>query len=75
VKRGQILQNENQSLTEMDGLEERFRFFAENVRDVMFIQDMNFRLIYVSPSVKSVFGSMVSKILMDSRTDVEISIS
>ena len=56
MKRGQILQNENQSLTEMDGLEERFRFFAENVRDVMFIQDMNFRLIYVSPSVKSVFG-------------------
>ena len=37
-------------------LEERFRFFAENVSDVLFIEDINFNLIYVSPSVRRVFG-------------------
>jgi len=36
--------------------EAHFRFITENMSDVAFIQDMNFRTTYVSPSVEMVLG-------------------
>jgi PAS domain S-box-containing protein len=36
--------------------EARFRFITENMSDVAFIQDMNFRTTYVSPSIEMVLG-------------------
>ncbi len=59
--KGGILKEKDPS-NYMEALEERFRFFAENVRDVLFIQDMNFNLMYVSPSVKNVFGYEVDEL-------------
>ncbi len=54
LREGFLKEKEESNYVEAMG--ERFRFFAENVRDVLFIQDMNFNLIYVSPSVRNVFG-------------------
>lgn len=42
---------------------EIFRFLAEHVRDVIFIQDMDLKVVFVSPSVKSVFGVSVEEAL------------
>lgn len=36
--------------------ERTFRLLAENMRDVIFVQDLSFRVTYVSPSVKQLFG-------------------
>jgi len=36
--------------------EAHFRFITENMHDVAFIQDMNFRTTYVSPSIEMVLG-------------------
>ncbi|MBF0430324.1 MAG: PAS domain S-box protein [Fibrobacteria bacterium] len=36
--------------------EEQYRLLAENMRDVVFVQDMNQSLIYISPSAEKLFG-------------------
>jgi len=36
--------------------ERKYRTLAENITDVIFVQDMNFSITYISPSVKSVIG-------------------
>ncbi|MBD3346783.1 MAG: PAS domain S-box protein [Chitinivibrionales bacterium] len=43
--------------------EEEYRLLAENMPDVLFIQDMNFNITYTSPSVEKVFGYSVEEIL------------
>ncbi len=50
-------------------VEERYRFLAENVRDVIFIQDMDLNIIYVSPSVTDLFGLTVDETLKVNLTD------
>jgi len=42
--------------------EERYHFLAENVRDVIFIQDMDLKITYVSPSVTEVIPTKVRKL-------------
>ncbi len=49
--------------------EEKYRFLAENVRDVIFIQDMNLHITYVSPSVTDLFGLTVEEALKINLTD------
>lgn len=46
-------------------MDETYRFLAENIRDVVFIQDMDLNLTYVSPSVTSLFGISVEEALQD----------
>ncbi|MCU0305971.1 MAG: PAS domain S-box protein [Thermoanaerobaculales bacterium] len=36
--------------------EQRYRFLADNMKDVLFFQDMELRITYVSPSVERLFG-------------------
>ena len=36
--------------------EEKFKFLAENMADIVWIMDMNFQLTYVSPSVEKLLG-------------------
>jgi len=36
--------------------EERYRLLAENVQDVIFVQDMDLKPVYISPSVSALFG-------------------
>jgi len=47
---------------ELERLEERYRLVEEHSRDVIFTEDMNFRITYVSPSVTSMFGYTVEEI-------------
>jgi PAS domain-containing protein len=35
---------------------EGFKFLAENIKDIIFIQDLNLNIIYISPSVEETFG-------------------
>ncbi|MBN2072657.1 MAG: PAS domain S-box protein [Actinobacteria bacterium] len=42
--------------------EAKYRFLAENVNDVIFIQDMNHRITYASPSAARLFGYRESDI-------------
>lgn len=46
-------------------LDKTYRFLAENIRDVVFIQDMDLNLTYVSPSVTSLFGISVEEALQE----------
>ncbi len=41
--------------------EEKFRLLAENLRDIVFIQDMNFKIIYSSPATEELFGYSVDE--------------
>ncbi|MFZ0451746.1 MAG: PAS domain S-box protein [Desulfatiglandaceae bacterium] len=50
-------------------VEERYRFLAENVRDVIFIQDMDLNITYVSPSVTALFGLTVEEALKENLAD------
>jgi PAS domain S-box-containing protein len=43
--------------------EQKYRLLAENVRDVLVVQDLNNKILYVSPSVKTVFGYDVDEAL------------
>ena len=43
--------------------EEKYRLIAENTSDVIFIQDMNLNITYVSPSVTPLFGYSVEEAL------------
>jgi PAS domain S-box-containing protein len=43
--------------------EQRYRFLADNMRDVLFFQDMELRVTYVSPSVEKLFGYTVDEAL------------
>ncbi len=40
--------------------EEKYRLLAENTSDVVWLSDLNFNLIYISPSVEKMFGWKVS---------------
>lgn len=50
--------------------EERYRLLAENVQDVIFIQDMDLRFLYISPSVTALFGYTPDEILRLNLKDV-----
>ncbi len=43
--------------------EKRYRFFAENVIDVIWTMDMNLRFTYISPSVEYLFGYSVEEMM------------
>ncbi|MCK4410912.1 diguanylate cyclase, partial [Candidatus Bipolaricaulota bacterium] len=43
--------------------EKKYRLLAENVTDVIFVQDMNFNMIYISPSVTPLSGYRVEEAL------------
>lgn len=43
--------------------EQKYRFLAENITDVVFIQDMNLNVTYVSPSVTQLFGYTIEEVL------------
>jgi len=49
--------------------EERYRLLAENVTDVIWSMDMNFRFMYISPSILSMYGYTVDEALDISITD------
>ncbi|MBW1721345.1 MAG: PAS domain S-box protein [Deltaproteobacteria bacterium] len=42
--------------------EKKYRFLAENVTDVLFLQDMDLDVTYVSPSVTSLFGYSLEEV-------------
>ncbi len=48
--------------------EEKYRFLAENIRDLIFVQDMDFKITFVSPSVTSLFGISVDEALNNDLT-------
>ncbi len=41
--------------------EERYRLLADNMRDVLFLQDLDFGIKYVSPSAERLFGHTVEE--------------
>ena len=43
--------------------EQKYRLLAENVRDVLVVQDLNNKILYVSPSVKAALGYEVDEVL------------
>ncbi len=43
--------------------EKKYRFLADNMRDMLFVQDMEFNFIYSSPSVENLFGYTQEEIL------------
>ncbi len=43
--------------------EEKYRLLAENMSDVVFIEDMEFNLQYISPSVSSLLGYSIDELL------------
>lgn len=49
--------------------EEKYRFLAENIRDLLFIQDMDFKVTFVTPSVESLFGITVEEALQSDLTN------
>lgn len=50
--------------------EQRYRLLADNMRDVLFLQDLDFRIVYVSPSVERVFGYTPAEMTALSATEV-----
>ena len=42
--------------------EEKYRILSQNMQDVLFIQDMDMRVMYASPSVEKVFGYTVDAV-------------
>lgn len=52
-----------QDHSEQAQAEEKYRFLAENIRDLIFVQDMDFKVTFVSPSVTSLFGISVDEAL------------
>jgi len=49
--------------------EEKYRLLAENVSDVIFVQDMNFNMTYISPSVTRLSGYSVEEALNQQMKD------
>jgi len=49
--------------------EKKYRLLAENVTDVIFVQDMNFNMTYVSPSVTPLSGYSVEEALNQKMKD------
>jgi diguanylate cyclase (GGDEF)-like protein/PAS domain S-box-containing protein len=43
-------------ITERKRIEEKYRFLAENMNDILWILDMNLRTIYVTPSIETLLG-------------------
>ncbi|MBW1717918.1 MAG: PAS domain-containing protein [Deltaproteobacteria bacterium] len=43
--------------------EEKYRLLAENMTDIIFVQDMNLNITYVSPSATPLFGYSVEEAL------------
>ena len=41
--------------------EKKYRLIVENVIDVIFVQDMNLNIIYVSPSATHLFGYSIEE--------------
>lgn len=52
-----------QACAEQMQTEEKYRFLAENIQDIIFIQDMDLNLTFVSPAVTSLFGATVEEVL------------
>jgi PAS domain S-box-containing protein len=50
--------------------EERYRLIAENVTDVIWVADMDFRFTYVSPSIERLRGYSVGEVLAQSLADM-----
>jgi two-component system cell cycle sensor histidine kinase/response regulator CckA len=60
--RGEIARD-MQEHSEQVQAEEKYRFLAENIRDVIFVQDMDLKVTFVSPSVTLLFGISVDEAL------------
>ncbi len=50
--------------------EEKYRLMAENTTDVLFVQDLNLNMVYVSPSVENISGYSVEEVLNMSMKDL-----
>jgi diguanylate cyclase (GGDEF)-like protein/PAS domain S-box-containing protein len=44
------------NITERKHIEEKYRFLAENMNDILWIMDMSLRTVYVTPSIEAVLG-------------------
>ncbi len=53
----------SQQAEELRESESRYRLLADNMRDVLFLQDMEFGIQYVSPSAERLFGYTVEELL------------
>ena len=51
----------SQQAEELQESEGRYRLLADNMRDVLFLQDLDFRIQYVSPSVERLFGYTIEE--------------
>jgi PAS domain S-box-containing protein len=56
-----------EELRESEG---RYRLLADNMRDVLFLQDMDFGVQYVSPSAERLFGYTVEEFLQINAMDI-----
>jgi len=58
-----------QECAEQIQTEEKYRFLAENIQDIIFIQDMDLKITFVSPAVTSLFGISVEEALNNDLTN------
>ena len=72
----QEIEGHRRTEEELRESEEKYRLLAENVTDVIWISDMNFRLTYISPSITRMVGYSVeeamSVILGDTYTSASL---
>ena len=55
---------------ELGESEKRYRLLADNVNDLIFSLDMNFRILYISPSIHSMYGYTPQEALRLSMKDI-----
>jgi len=68
IPKGEIA-TKMQECAEKIQTEEKYRFLAENIQDIIFIQDMDLKLTFVSPAVTSLFGVTVEEALNNDMTN------
>ena len=63
VGAGRDVTQDMQNLAEKQTSDDRYRLLAENVRDVIWTMDANFKFTYISPSIKDILGYNQEEIL------------
>ncbi len=65
-----LLAGLEESAAELRAREQRYRLLADNVRDIIFTMDLNFKFSYISPSVTQVTGYTVEEMMSKTVTEI-----